>query len=70
MYVEVGSDVGSAGNKVLIVNAPVWRRGGRGCYLPAFPGLPLTKCTWKEGRMVLINDLIDPLKALQLLVEA
>jgi hypothetical protein len=45
-------------------------RGGRGCYLPAFPGLPLTKCTWKEGRMVLINDLIDPIKALQLLVEA
>jgi hypothetical protein len=28
MYVEVGSDVGSAGNKGLIVNAPVWRGGG------------------------------------------
>jgi hypothetical protein len=68
MYVEVGSDVGSGGNKGLIVNAPVWR-GGRGCYLPAFPGLPLTKCTWKEGMMVLINDLADSLKALQLLVE-
>jgi hypothetical protein len=42
---------------------------GRGCHLPAYSGLPLTKCAWKEGRIVLINNLIDPLKALQLLVE-
>jgi hypothetical protein len=68
MYVEVGSDVGRAGNKGLIVNAPVWG-GGRGCYLPAYTDLPLTKCAWKEGIIVPINDLIDPLDALQLLVE-
>jgi hypothetical protein len=62
MYVEVGSDVGSAGNKGLIVNEPVWG-GERGCYLTAFPSLPPSKCAWKEGRIVLINGMIDPLKA-------
>lgn len=67
MHVEVGIDVGRAGSKVLPVNAPVLG-GGRGCHLPAYLGLPLIKCAWKEGRIVLINDLIDLLKSLQLLV--
>jgi hypothetical protein len=67
MYVEVGIDVGRAGSKVLFVNVPVCG-GGRGCHLPAYLGLPLIECTWKEGRTVLINDLIDPLKSLHLSV--
>jgi hypothetical protein len=33
MYVEVGSDVGRAGDKGLIVNAPVWGGGEVVTYL-------------------------------------
>ena len=29
MYVEVGNDVGRAGNKGLIVNAPLYGEGGQ-----------------------------------------
>jgi hypothetical protein len=67
MYVEMGIDVGRAGDKVLLVSTPVGR--GEGGHLPAYLALPLIRCTWKDSIMDLINDLIQTLKALQLLVE-
>jgi hypothetical protein len=41
---------------------------GRGCHLPASLGPPLAKFTLKRDRIVLINDVMYPLKPLQLLV--
>lgn len=39
------------------------------CQITASLGLSLIKCTLKESIMVPINDLIEPLKALQLSVQ-
>jgi len=65
VHLEVGSDVGRVGSnlKGLITNAPVWGRGER-LLLTCIPRPSLTRCVWKEGRIVLINNLIDPLKDL------
>ena len=61
------SEVGGAESDRLYVNALVW--GGGGVYHPPTSlDLLLLKCTLKGGRIILINDLIDPLKTLQLLV--
>jgi hypothetical protein len=38
------------------------------CQIPASLGLSLIKCTLKKSIMVPINDLVEPLKALQLSV--
>jgi hypothetical protein len=48
MYVEVGSDVGSAGYKGLIVNAPVWR-GGERLLLTCIPRPSLYKMHMERG---------------------
>ena len=51
----------------LDVNAPVWK-GGRVYHLPTSLDIPSLKCTSKEGLIVPINGLIDPLKTLWLLI--
>jgi hypothetical protein len=44
----------------------MWKGGG--CHLPAYLGLPLVKCAFKRGEIVIMSDMIYPLEALQLLV--